>query len=539
MSILQFGSLQIIAGFDDLSTTNTSGYILFGKNVLLQTPSTPRSYYTHGWQSWSLAAWTDLKALPAPRPALLNPMQIDPLYVQHPAPNGSWVGAVDFEDGNILLLGALGLDSHVQVRDGALQGWYESEQADDTSHEWYVGYGPEAQVFDTYAQLVSERLGTGRVKTPYRVWCSWYSLYTAIDERSLQGVFAALGDLPFDVLQVDDGWQIAIGDWQANSKFPTGMTALADKIKATGRKAGLWLAPLLVVPSSKTYREHPDWLLRNEQGQLVSAGFNWGEQLYALDTTHPDVLNWLEALMKQVRGWGFEYIKLDFLYAGALPGKRHISLPREAAYRQGLKVIRAALGEDAYFLTCGAPVLPSLGLCDAMRIGPDVAAEWESYRDSVLLNNPTTPGAKNAVRTSVNRLWLAPLVHTDPDVAYFRAQESRLTPAQNAMLQDLALVCGFKATSDLPQWLTRSERETLCQFLNEQPKIERCGRYSFRIDQRLVDFSPAMELPTRSYGLTALLGALTGWLGSQPFALRLLNQLGKQKLEKLKKGVRY
>ena len=107
------------------------------------------------------------------------------------------------------------------------------------------------------------------------------------------------------------------------------------------------------------------------------------------------------------------------------------------------------------------------------------------------------------------------------------------------MLQDLALVCNFKATSDLPQWLTEAERERLCDFLNEQPKIERCGRYSFEIDQRRVDFSPVMELPSRSQGFTDLLGALTGWLGSQPVVLRLLDEMGKRKLEKLKEGVRY
>ena len=59
------------------------------------------------------------------------------------------------------------------------------------------------------------------------------------------------------------------------------------------------------------------------RGQFVSAGFNWGEPLYALDTTHPDVTLWLVALMKQVRAWGFDYLKLDFLYGGALKGKRY------------------------------------------------------------------------------------------------------------------------------------------------------------------------------------------------------------------------
>jgi alpha-galactosidase len=36
------------------------------------------------------------------------------------------------------------------------------------------------------------------------------------------------------------------------------------------------------------------------------------------------MLEWLAALMKQVRAWGFDYLKLDFLYAGALPGKRFV-----------------------------------------------------------------------------------------------------------------------------------------------------------------------------------------------------------------------
>ncbi len=91
-------------------------------------------------------------------------------------------------------------------------------------------------------------------------------------------MFDDLGDLPFDVLQVDDGWQVAIGDWEANNKFPSGMAALADKIKSTGRKAGLWLAPFIAVKSSKLFREHASWFLRDQKGKFVSAGFNWGEQ---------------------------------------------------------------------------------------------------------------------------------------------------------------------------------------------------------------------------------------------------------------------
>jgi alpha-galactosidase len=539
----QPGDLPFKIQADSLEETD-GGLILHASRAHVHLPVRPRAYYRHGWQSWSLTMWQDINfQLPTQKPAILHPLQTDPVYVRHPAPNGSWLGAVEFADGKILLLGALGLEAHVALHDAShLHGWYEIPNSghaapymgqDVGDETWFLGYGEEEAVFARYAQLLGERLGAAAGKPAARVWCTWYSLYTAIDEELLGRVFDGLDDLPFDVLQVDDGWQVAIGDWEPNVKFPSGMEALADKIRATERTPGLWLAPLLVVPSSRLYRQHPDWLLRDPDGKLVSAGFNWGEPLYALDTTHPQALDWLRALMKQVRAWGFDYLKLDFLYAGALPGKHHRYMPREAAYRQGLQVMRDAMGMDAYFLTCGAPIISSLGLCDALRIGPDVAGEWESYRDATLLYNPTTPGTKNAVRTTLNRLWLKSLVATDPDVTYFRSQHNSLTAKQKRLLQDLALVCNFKATSDLPQWLRADERKDLQNFLEIQPQVERTGRYTFTLDGRKVDFSPAIPLPLPPRGLNGLASAFMGWLGNQPWALKLLDRLGKIKLNKL------
>jgi alpha-galactosidase len=531
MQIFSFDQKKIIVDCES-SVPEQGGYLLSGSNIALTLPETPRYFYQHGWQSWSLATWMPPQALPVQKPELYHPLQIDPLYARHPSPHGNWLGAVDFDDGNILLLGALGLDAHVQLREGKLQGWYEAGQAGSLAHKWFVGYGHENDVFSAYAQLLGQKFGHGRVEQPYRVWCSWYSLYTAIDEQILSKTFQALGDLPFDVLQVDDGWQIKVGDWQANEKFPAGMEALANTIKASRRKAGLWLAPLIAVKSSQLFRQHPNWFVRDEKGQPISAGFNWGEPLHALDTTHPAVLDWLAALMKQVRAWGFDYLKLDFLYGGALPGKRHADLPREAAYRQGLVVLREAMGEDAYFLTCGAPILPSLGLCDAMRIGPDVAALWENERDAHILCNPTTPGTKNAIRTTLHRRWLAPLLHTDPDVAFFRSQNTALTPEQNTLLQDLAYVCGFKATSDQPQWWTEAEREAVRTFLEQQPAVEQTGRYTFRLDGRAVDFSPAMDLPlVRKKSLST---PFFLWGGEQRWILEQMDKQDKDRYAKLR-----
>jgi alpha-galactosidase len=515
-----------------ITDSSPSEQILSASSLTVSLPRPPKSFYRHGWQSWSLAAWTDISPLPIQYPTILHPLQIDPVYARVSHPHGSWLGAVEFENGKVLLIGALGTDAHVHLNGNQLEGQYESGDG-----EWFIGYGAESQVFSAYAQALGERFGFKTSKPAPRIWCSWYSLYTAIDEPILHKTFNALGNLPFDVLQVDDGWQIKVGDWEANKKFPSGMNALANKIKSTGREAGLWLAPLIAVKSSRLFQDHPDWFLKDENGRHVSAGFNWGEPVYALDTTHPAALGWLAALMKQVRAWGFNYLKLDFLYAGALPGKRFVEMLREAAYRNGLKVMRTAMGEDAFFLTCGAPILPSLGLCDALRVGPDVSGEWESHRDAVLLSNPTTPSAKNAIRTTINRLWLSPLLQTDPDVAYFSTKGSSLTAEQKALIQNLALACNFKATSDLPQWLSKNDEEQLRAFLENTSKVERLDRYQFQIGERSVDFGSAMNLPDPPRGQEKIQAALIGWLGSQGWALRFLDGIGKSALEKMKKNL--
>jgi len=206
-------------------------------------------------------------------------------------------------------------------------------------------------------------------------------------------------------------------------------------------------------------------------------------------------------------------------------------MPREMAYRNGLKIIRTALG-DAYLLTCGAPILPSIGMCDGMRIGPDVSETYTSHRDDDLLMNFAAPGVRNAMRTTLNRLWLQPLVNIDPDVVYFRSRQNNLTEGQKSRLQDLAQICNFKATSDIPAWLTASERSATRDFLESNPRVLRTGRTTFQIDDRAVVFGPHIHLPALPDRFTNLLGAILGGFASFPILLEGLDKLGKIALKR-------
>ena len=50
---------------------------------------------------------------------------------------------------------------------------------------------------------------------------------------------------PLDIVQLDDGFQPAWGDWyRTNDRFPSGLGTLSQRIQERGLVPGLWLAPL-------------------------------------------------------------------------------------------------------------------------------------------------------------------------------------------------------------------------------------------------------------------------------------------------------
>jgi alpha-galactosidase len=491
------------------SLPETSGmHIVTASSLDLSLPQPPKKFYRHGWQSWTLTTWLD----PGEPPILVRVAEFrnkdeDPGYALHKNYIGCWVGAVELGEDDILLLGALGLSGRVELDGLSLHGFFE----DGHEGQWLVARGREDEVFSKYAEALGQVFGRGRFPNAPRVWCSWYSLYGWVNERLVLKALDDYGDMPFDVFQVDDGWQLAHGDWEANSKFPAGMKSLAGKISATGRTPGLWLAPFMVSPNSRLSRDHPNWLLRDDNGTPIHAGITWSGHPLGLDITHPDVLEWLDRLIRTVRGWGYGYLKLDFLYIGGLIGKRFRNVPREVAYRNALQVIREAAG-NAYVLTCGAPIIPSLGLCDGIRVGPDVSPYWLNTPLTVWLNNPNDTSTQNAIRTSLHRLWLSPLVNIDPDVMFFRTKHNRLKAHENQLLQDLGTLSGFKATSDLPQWMSKSDLSNLKAFLEAVPFIRKSKRYCYRIDDREVDFSPAVRVPTTDKNIPVWLAGSLGFL---------------------------
>ncbi len=464
----------------------------------------PQGFYRSGWQSWSHTGF-----LPAdgrePHPILpvrilQGPMTHNAATPWHGKQSRFWsetVGAVVTDDSALVIGGASLADQFVQAgvdlrprkRNLILQS-----QADDiplppgetgTSEWFYLEWvpRPHRDPLGTYARAVARQMDVPPQKPVPTGWCSWYIYGAEVSEADVMQNLAMAAllshELPLDVIQLDEGYESAWGDWtHCNDRFSHPLPWLADRIEGSGFTPGLWLSPFTVHPRSDIARSHPDWLLRNRRGHLVSAGLLFSFIGRILDPTHPGVQRHVRQLVETaVDEWGYSYLKLDFLYAAARPGQYHDAhLTRAQAYRRGLEIIRQAAGEETFLVGCGAPIGPSVGLVDAMRIGPDTDTEWGPHFAGLqwsIRRNPSLPSLRNSLRNVATRAWM----HNrwwinDPDTLMVRETQTSLTEDEvltQATL--LGLSGGLPILSDDLSELS-PERQAIASALLP-PKVDR------------------------------------------------------------------
>jgi alpha-galactosidase len=325
--------------------------------------------YAEGWQSWSPATWYPVSARPLrPGEGWQHTMRFRPgTPVDRDAFQGEGLLVVDPGTGApARSYGASGLVD-VPTITATSVGDRVLVRADGPLVRGRAAGGESA--LTAYADEVAAMAGVA-VAAPPTVWCSWYRYFEKVTADDVRSDLRALDDLdlPVDVVQVDDGWSTGLGEGLRVSDHFGSLDSLLDDIRSSGRRIGLWLAPFVVGAGSSLATEHPDWV-------AGPAGRNWGDDLVGLDLTHPGVLDLLAATFTRLVDLGADYLKLDFLYGGAVPGTRREDMTGAEAYRSGLSLIREVVGPEVYLVGCGAPLLPSVGLVDAMRVSPDTFHE--------------------------------------------------------------------------------------------------------------------------------------------------------------------
>ena len=165
----------------------------------------------------------------------------------------------------------------------------------------------------TFAEYMHNAFGYEAPQSPASafeaVWCAWgYERQFTVDE--VIGTLPKVVELGFKWVDVDDGYQICEGDWQANDRIGReGMRRMTDAIHAAGLKAKIWWTPMAADPESALAREHPELLLVQQDGSHED--ISWWDSWYLSPVNEATWAYTQDLVDMFLNDWGFDGFKLD------------------------------------------------------------------------------------------------------------------------------------------------------------------------------------------------------------------------------------
>ncbi len=79
-------------------------------------------------------------------------------------------------------------------------------------------------------------------------------------------------ELGVDIFVLDDGWENAQGDWSPNKeRLPEGLAPIKKYLDKYGIKMGLWYSPMGIDSKTQRYKDHPEWVIKDSEGNPISA----------------------------------------------------------------------------------------------------------------------------------------------------------------------------------------------------------------------------------------------------------------------------
>ncbi|MFO7671502.1 MAG: alpha-galactosidase [Bacteroidales bacterium] len=152
------------------------------------------------------------------------------------------------------------------------------------------------------------------------IWCGWgyERKFTTAD---IIQTLPKVKELGIRWAVIDDGFQVAEGDWRVDTRrFPGGsedMKKMVDAIHGQGLKAKLWWAPLAADPGSKVLEDYPEALLINEAG--APQYITWWDSYYLSPASEATLEYTMATLDMFFDEWGFDGLKMDGQHMNAVP----------------------------------------------------------------------------------------------------------------------------------------------------------------------------------------------------------------------------
>ncbi|MCF8379219.1 MAG: alpha-galactosidase [Bacteroidales bacterium] len=329
----------------------------------------------------------------------------------------------------------------------------------------------------------------------FKGWSTWdyYGRNYNSDDIKQNVEMLKISGLDANLIQIDGGWWTQRGDYlSVKEELPEGMNGIAEYIKSNGYLAGIHLDGFRADKKANVYKEHPDWFLRDQNGeticQEIGKGIDFMEYIY-FDYSNPDVRDYMKNVLTTIREeWGFGYFKIDFIRYGLLDDVLKIhekeglteiqgfdpSITSMERTRAGLKAMREGIGE-AFFLGCSSVFGPTFGLVDGLRTGGDISPRIDFYQTRCLQNGGNFYLNKTIVQNDADYLVLRNKDDEEAERAWGKHKFGGDVSLEEAKMWTdyVSLFGGIKISSDNLITL-REERKEL---IRDAFSLKSCDRF--------------------------------------------------------------
>lgn len=171
----------------------------------------------------------------------------------------------------------------------------------------YKGALEDPATVDGFRNLIRAGLPELKVKEGV-MYCTWIPFLRNISGTLVDELSSHAADLGFEYFVIDDGWFKQKSDWAVDEeKFPEGMAAVSEKIRAKGLKFGLWFNIGTDYGAASTKREYVQKLADGSDKNIDNEG---QRKVLCFGSEHRHDM--VEVLSEIARKYQVSYFKLDF-----------------------------------------------------------------------------------------------------------------------------------------------------------------------------------------------------------------------------------
>jgi alpha-galactosidase len=174
----------------------------------------------------------------------------------------------------------------------------------------------------TYTSEVLFKKGP-RYQPPW-VFNTWEPFQRGINDSITRSLIDDAGRMGMDIFTIDDGWQAAYGSNEINKQaFPRGLDSIQADVESKGMRLGLWVPLAAISVNTEAYKQHPEWVCRDQNGRPKFTGTMAGQSaVMCMASPYRDVA--AQRINDLISRYHLRYVKIDlttvFNAYGEAPG---------------------------------------------------------------------------------------------------------------------------------------------------------------------------------------------------------------------------